>query len=330
MTLPVPPPPAFPPETTVALEQAAATLRRGGIVAMPTETVYGLAANAFDARAVARVFEAKRRPRFDPLIVHVAAPEDLSRVASEVPAAAQRLVTMFWPGPLTLVLPKLPSVPDLVTAGLATVAVRMPDHPLALALIRAAGTPLAAPSANPFGYISPTTAEHVRRQLGELVDVILDGGPCRVGVESTILGWQAGVPVLLRAGGLAVEDLERELGPIQRGATHVADTAPEAPGQLAQHYAPRTPLRLVAQDEVLPKQKRLGWIGLGPPIEPALFSAIETLSPRGDLLEAAAALFAAMHRLDALGLDVILARLVPETGLGLAINDRLRRAARNR
>jgi L-threonylcarbamoyladenylate synthase len=310
-----------------AVAQAAAVVRRGGIVAMPTETVYGLAANAFDANAVARVFEAKRRPRFDPLIVHVCAPRELERVASEVPPAAQRLVAKFWPGPLTLVLPKRPEIPDLVTSGLPTVAVRMPDHPLALALIQAAGVPLAAPSANPFGYISPTTAEHVRRQLGDRVDFILDGGPCRIGVESTILGWRDGVPTLLRAGGLAVEDLEHELGPIERSVSPDAALKPDAPGQLAQHYSPRTPMRLVARDTPPPDEGRYGWIGLQAPLEPRRYAAVEALSPAGDLREAAATLFVALHRLDALCLDGLHAGLVPDTGLGLAINDRLRRAA---
>lgn len=315
------------PPSSAEIAAAAAVLRRGGLVAMPTETVYGLAANAFDAQAVARVFEAKRRPQFDPLIVHVADPSELPRVATDLSSAARRLVERFWPGPLTLVLPKRPEVPDLVTSGLPTVAVRMPDHPVALALIRAADTPLAAPSANPFGYISPTTAEHVRNQLGNLVDAILDGGPCRVGVESTILGWHAGAPVLLRAGGLPVEELERELGPIRRATSPEEALRPEAPGQLAQHYAPHTPVRRIADGGVLPTERRLGWIGLRAPIDPSRFAAVEALSPQGDLREAAAALFAALHRLDALGLDAILAEPVPELGLGVAINDRLRRAS---
>lgn len=317
-----------PAEARAAVADAARVLRAGGLVAMPTETVYGLAADAFDARAVARIFEVKRRPFFDPLIVHVAAVEDLVRVVREVPEAAQRLIARFWPGPLTLVLPKSEAVPDLVTAGLRTVAVRMPDHPLALALIRAAGVPLAAPSANPFGAISPTTPEHVRRQLGGAVDRVLDGGPCRVGVESTILGWHAGTPVLLRAGGLALEAIERELGPVSVPAAGGAAERPEAPGQLLRHYAPRTPLRLLAEGEAPAVEGRIGWIGLEPPPIPAgRYAAVESLSPGGDLREAAAALFAALHRLDEQQLDGIHGRLVPEHGLGRAINDRLRRAA---
>lgn len=326
----VPDSPAIPNDVPLGgdVERAAAILRAGGIVAMPTETVYGLAANAFDPRAVARVFEAKRRPSFDPLIVHVQAPEELRRVATEIPPAVQALAARFWPGPLTVVLPKQPGVPDLVTSGLPTVAVRMPDHPLALALIRAAGVPLAAPSANPFGYISPTTAEHVRRQLGNAVDYILDGGPCRVGVESTIVAWRDGEPVLLRAGGLPVEEIEHVLGPVGRVRATAAPGRPEAPGQLEQHYAPRTPLRLLTDAEApTAVGAKLGWIGLRAPEEPGRYTHLEELSKRDDLRDAAAALFAAMHRLDAAGLDAIEARLVPESGLGRAINDRLRRAA---
>lgn len=310
-----------------SLSEAAALLRTGGIVAMPTETVYGLAASAFDARAVARVFEAKRRPSFDPLIVHIADLSDLPRVAAEVPEAAQAVAERFWPGPLTLVLPKRSEIPDIVTSGLATVGVRLPDHPMARALIRAAGVPLAAPSANPFGYISPTTAEHVREQLGDAVDAILDGGPCRVGVESTILAWPGGHPALLRAGGTPVEALEEVAGPIGRPAPRMPTAPQDAPGQLPRHYSPRTPLSLEATPADFPAGARLGWLGLRAPDEAWRFAAMEVLSETGDLREAAAGLFAAMHRLDALGLDAVIARPVPDEGLGRAVNDRLRRAA---
>jgi L-threonylcarbamoyladenylate synthase len=298
------------------------------LVALPTETVYGLAANALDARAVARIFEAKQRPHFDPLIVHIASPDDLPTVASDWPRAALRLAQRFWPGPLTLVLPKQPAIPDLVTSGLPSVAVRVPDHPVALALIREAGVPLAAPSANPFGYLSPTTADHVRRQLGAAVDFVLDGGPCRVGVESTILGWRGETPVLLRAGGLPLEEIEREAGPVARPQPGEVVARPDAPGQLPQHYAPRTPLRIVeSSTPSVPRGRRVGWIGLVMPRKPRVYVVCEALSPSGDLREAAAALFAALHRLDQLGLDEIHAELVPAAGLGLAINDRFRRAA---
>ena len=309
--------------------RAAELLRRGGIVAMPTETVYGLAASAYDARAVARVFEAKRRPSFDPLIVHIADLEELGRVAAEVPEAARAVAARFWPGPLTMVFRKRPEIPDIVTSGLPTVGVRFPDHPVARALIRAAGVPLAAPSANPFGYISPTTAAHVREQLGDAVDAILDGGPCRVGVESTILAWREDGPVLLRAGGTPVEALEEVAGPIGRPAPRMPTAPQDSPGQLPRHYSPRTPLSLTATPDDFPAGARLGWMGLGAPEAPERYAAIETLSATGDLGEAASNLFAAMHRLDALGLDAVLSRPVPGVGLGLAINDRLRRAAQN-
>ena len=312
---------------SAAIARAAALLRAGGIVAMPTETVYGLAASAFDPRAVARVFEAKRRPSFDPLIVHIADLDDLPRVAAEVPEPARAVAARFWPGPLTMVFPKRPEIPDIVTSGLPTVGVRFPDHPVARALIRAAGIPLAAPSANPFGYISPTTAEHVREQLGDAVDAILDGGPCRVGVESTILAWRPDGPALLRAGGTPVEALEEVAGPIARPAPRMPTATPDSPGQLPRHYSPRTPLSLDASPEDFPAGARLGWLGLGRPAHPERYAAIESLSETGDLREAAARLFAAMHRLDALGLDAVLARPVPDDGLGLAVNDRLRRAA---
>ncbi len=310
-----------------AIAHAAVILRAGGIVAMPTETVYGLAANAFDPKAVARVFEAKRRPSFDPLIVHIADLDDLPGVATEVPEAARAVAERFWPGPLTMVFPKRPEIPDIVTSGLPTVGVRFPDHPVARALIRAAGFPLAAPSANPFGYISPTTAEHVREQLGDAVDAILDGGPCRVGVESTILAWRPEGPVLLRAGGTPVEALEEVAGPISRPAPRMPTAPQDAPGQLPRHYSPRTPLSLDASPDDFPAGARLGWLGLGRPDRPERYVSVESLSESGDLREAAARLFAAMHRLDALGLDAVLAQPVPNKGLGLAVNDRLRRAA---
>jgi len=314
------------------VDRAAALLREGGVVAMPTETVYGLAANAFDPLAVARIFEIKRRPAFDPLIVHLANSAAVAELAQDIPAAALDAMEAFWPGPLTLVLPKRPNVPDIVTSGLATVALRIPDHPLALALLQTVGLPLAAPSANPFGYLSPTTAAHVADQLGGAVDYILDGGSCPVGVESTILTWHSGRPVLLRAGGYPLEELERVVGRIEMRNLEKTDpqTAPQSPGRLPWHYAPRTPLRLVtptAADDPPPTGARTGWIGLAPPSYPQCYDQIEALAPGGDLRQAAAGLFAALHRLDAAGLDLIVAQLVPENGLGLAINDRLRRAA---
>jgi len=305
--------------------EAASLLRNGGLVAFPTETVYGLGAAAFNPKAVARVFEVKGRPHFDPLIVHVAHPEQVSLLATAIPPAAQKLIDGFWPGPLTLVLPKSAAVPDLVTAGLPTVAIRMPRHPLALALIEHAGTPIAAPSANPFGYVSPTTARHVLQYLGEQVDRVLDGGPCAVGLESTILSWVGPRPVLLRAGGIPREEIEQVLGTGVDIAT--PSVRPEAPGQLPRHYSPRTRFVLGPPEGGLPPGARIGRLCFRPPDSTNGWTAVEVLSRDGDLREAAIHFFEALHRLDDLKLDLIVADAVPETGLGVALMDRLRRAA---
>ncbi len=309
------------------LEQAAAALRAGGLVGMPTETVYGLAADALDAAAVLRVFAAKGRPTFDPLIVHLPDASWLERVAVPSPRA-RLLAAACWPGPLTLVLPRTAAVPDAVTAGLDTVAVRVPDHPLARELIRRCGRPLAAPSANRFGCVSPTTAAHVREQLGAAVAVVLDGGPCRIGVESTVLRPDP-LPVILRPGGCTRERLEELLGEAVAVAgreDRAAALALPAPGMLASHYAPAAPLTLREPGAPWPADPTLGLLaftGAGLPAGPRH----EVLSARGDLAEAAAALFAALRRLDAAGVRAIIAEEVPAHGLGLAINDRLRRAA---
>ena len=304
-----------------AIERGAQLLRAGKLVAFPTETVYGLGANALDAAAVARIFEAKNRPRFDPLIVHVSGAAMLELVAAAIPPQARALVDRFWPGPLTVVVPKTGAVPELVTAGLPTVAVRMPSHPVARALIERAGVPVAAPSANPFGQLSPTRAGHVARMLGERVDLILDGGPTALGVESTIV--LAEPPVLLRPGAVPVESVEAVIGPIAR--TLADAQAPLAPGRLARHYAAATPLRIVEPGAV-PAAEREGAAVLAWRGAPAGYAAERVLSPSGDLSEAAAHLFEYLHELDALGLRRIDVEAVPETGLGLAIMDRLRRA----
>ena len=309
----------------VELREAAVILRNGGTVAFPTETVYGLGANALDPRAVARIFEIKQRPRFDPLIVHVSSVAQGQQVVRAWPDTAEKLARRFWPGPLTLVLPKAGVIPDIVTAGLPTVALRMPSHPLALALIEEAEVPVAAPSANRFGSISPTTAEHVRLQLGEAVDRVLDGGPCRVGIESTVVALADEGPLLLRAGGTAVEEIESLIGPVRRPS--LDPDRPTSPGQLTRHYASRTPLTLWEREGDGPVPPRSGLLSLGPPRDRAGFEAVEVLSESGDLQEAATNLFAALYRLDDLGLERIVAVKVPDVGLGLAINDRLRRAA---
>lgn len=309
------------------LKRAAEILRRGGLVGMPTETVYGLAANAFDPQAVARIFAAKERPAFDPLIVHVPDVSWMPRVVAEFSDLARRLADRFWPGPLTLVLPKTAAVPDLVTSGLPDVGVRIPGHPLALELLRVADCPIAAPSANLFGRISPTTAQHVAEQLADRVDYILDGGPCGVGVESTVVRLSPR-PCLLRPGGVSVEDLTQLVGPLEILAStdHPGDVAQVAPGMLPQHYAPRTPL-ILNPDDWQALRGRWGVLCFQQLPARREFAAQEILSPRGDLPDAAANFFAALRRLDALNLDGIAAETFPEAGLGRALNDRLRRAA---
>jgi L-threonylcarbamoyladenylate synthase len=310
------------------IARAASLIREGGLVAFATETVYGLGANAYDVRAVGRIFEAKDRPTFDPLIVHVGNRAWVESVAATVTPLAQRLIDAFWPGPLTLVLPKTDRIPDLATAGLPTVGVRMPSHPSAVELLRQANIPIAAPSANRFGHVSPTRAEHVAEQLGDRIDYILDGGPCTVGVESTILDVTGAEAVLLRPGGLPLEAIEAQIGPVRLIEAMSAANEPQpSPGRLLRHYATRTALVIADAEESPPSIARVGLLTLAAKSDDEHYAAIETLSPAGDLAEAAANLFAAMRRLDARGLDLIVARLVPEVGLGRAINDRLRRAA---
>lgn len=318
--------PAMHPE---AICLAAEIIRTGGLVAFPTETVYGLGCDALNPEAAAKVFEAKQRPQFDPLIVHLADRAALDALVLHVPQSAQRLMEAFWPGPLTLVLAKRPVVPDLVTAGLPTVAVRMPNHPVAQALIREAGTSIAAPSANPFGYVSPTTAQHVLDGLGDKVDLILDGGPCPIGVESTIVSLAGTWPELLRPGSISLAEIREVIGPIVRpGPT---DLRPLAPGQSSRHYATRTPVTILAAQGARPvvqSHERAGLLAmLAPGRLDDRFSAVEVLSPSGNLQEAARHLFAALRRLDALGLDRLYAEPCEERGLGVAIMDRLRRCA---
>jgi L-threonylcarbamoyladenylate synthase len=311
----------------LSVRRAAEIIKKGGIVAFPTETVYGLGADAFNPLAVARIFEVKRRPYFDPLIVHVARRADLGRLAVEIPSAAKKLIERFWPGPLTVVLRKREEVPDIVTAGLPTVAIRMPDHPMALSLIELAESSIAAPSANLFGYLSPTAAEHVREQLGDQVDLVLDGGPCAVGVESTILSFSGKAPEILRPGGLTVEEIESVIGKVD--IRKFAEKKPEAPGMLLTHYAPRTPIILQPSgqkaDEL--KGRKVGLLAFRKPEEDMGIQHVEILSEKGNLREAAANLFAAIRRLDSLNLDLIVAETVPQEGLGRAIMDRLRRAS---
>jgi len=310
------------PATADAISEAAAALRGGRLVAFPTETVYGLGADATNARAVASIFEAKGRPRFNPLIAHVADAEEAARLG-ELGPHAQALAAAFWPGALTLVLRKRPDCPivDLATAGLDTVALRVPAHPVAQALIRAAARPIAAPSANRSGHVSPTTAAHVEADLDEKVALILDDGPCGIGIESTVVDVSGSEPALLRAGGVTREAIEAVLG--IRLLLHSDDAErPTSPGQLASHYAPRAAVRLNATRT----QAGEALLAFGP-TAPTHAGPTMNLSPTGDLIEAAANLFAALRQLDASGVAAIAVMPIPETGLGEAINDRLRRAA---
>jgi L-threonylcarbamoyladenylate synthase len=308
--------------TSEAVAHAAGVLRGGGLVAFPTETVYGLGADATSGRAVAAIFDAKGRPRFNPLIMHVAN-MGAATALGEITEAGRKLVEAFWPGPLTLVLARRAGCPvaELATAGLETIAVRVPAHPVAQALLRAVDLPVAAPSANRSGHVSPTAAAHVAADLGERVAVILDGGPTPLGLESTVVDVTSKVPVVLRLGAVTREALARVLGrPIEVAGGDPA--APASPGMLARHYAPAATLRLAARD-VQPGEALLAF---GPSLPHR--GAMVNLSPSGDLVEAAANLFAALRRLDASGAKAIAVMPIPEQGLGEAINDRLRRAAR--
>ena len=337
-----------------AIRAAAAAIRSGEPVAFPTETVYGLGADALDPEAVARIFAAKDRPSFDPLIVHLADPGDVRRYAIPADVADPRVGTLaaaFWPGPLTIVLRKMPIVPGIVTAGLDTVGLRVPDHPVALRLIAAAGVPIAAPSANRFGRVNPTRAEHVVAQLGGRVGIVLDGGPCRVGLESTVILLAEGRAMLLRPGGTPTEAIEALIGPLGGpgsapeaiealigplgGPGSAPGSASLAPGRSTSHYAPHARVDLVAADagSAAGPGERLGLLAGDERSRRAAesdggpYAAVEILSPSGDELEAAANLFEALHRLDAGGVDRIVAQAVAERGLGRAIMDRLRRAA---
>ena len=308
------------------IKQAAEIIKKGGLVAFPTETVYGLGADALNPAAVARIFEAKNRPFFDPVIVHIASISVLDSLAAVFDEKARALADKFWPGPLTIVMPKTGVVPDIVTAGLDTVAVRMPDNETALKLIRESGTVIAAPSANPFGYISPTSAGHVHEQLGGRVDMILDGGECSVGIESTIISTGA-VPYILRHGWVPAEEIEKVIGKAEYKSSD--GEKPDSPGRLLSHYSPRTPVVIINDmDSVIShKLNNAGLLAFKSPKRNQPFKTIEVLSPKGSMTEAACNFFSFLHRLDSAGLDVIYAETFPETGLGRAIMDRLRRAA---
>ena len=306
------------------MQRAKDFLERGELVAIPTETVYGLAGNALNPDAVAKIFIVKDRPHFDPLIVHLAKFDSISTYASEIPGDANLLAKKFWPGPLTLLLPKRNIIPDLVTSGLDRVGLRCPDHILTHQLLQELSFPLAAPSANPFGYVSPTTPEHVNEQLGTKISYILDGGPCKVGVESTIIGFDNSLPVVYRMGGLSIEEIENVVGPLKI-QTH-SSSNPNAPGQLKSHYAPRKKVILGEIEKLLQHYPahRSGILTFQKDFN-SPFQII--LSPRGSMKEAAQNFFRALREFDRMPIEFILAEFLPEEGLGRAINDKLRRAS---
>lgn len=310
--------------TRDSIEQASEIIRDGGLVAFPTETVYGLGADGLNPIAVAKIFESKKRPTFNPLILHIADKNNLTKLVHINDERIERLIDKFWPGPLTLVLPKHEIVPDIVTSGNTTVAVRMPNHSVALELIKKCGTPIAAPSANKFGNLSPTEASHVYKSLGDTVDMILDGGKCSVGVESTILQFTGENVLLLRPGGLSIEEIENEIGKVK--SVTKFSIRPNSPGQLLHHYSPSIPLYFLTQENLEKySDKKIGVLFFSSVNIKHNFTSIKILSEKGDMKEAAANLFKHLHDLEKEEIDLILAEPIKEVGLGRAIMDRLKK-----
>lgn len=308
---------------------AQALLDKDDLVGVPTETVYGLAGNALKESVLAKIFEVKQRPSFDPLIVHIFNEIEVEKYAKNIPNDAYRLMRAFWPGPLTLVLEKKPIIPDLATSGHPTVALRVPQHPMLLSLLQSLNYPLAAPSANPFGFTSPTCAEHVNAQLGHKINYVLDGGACQVGLESTIVSFASGEPEVLRLGGLALEQIEEVLGyKLERIKT--SSSNPSAPGMLLSHYNPGKKVIVgdIAALRLQHKNKRLGILSFSQSYSGEDIELNIVLSPKGDASEAAQQLFSALRKFSDSNVNLILTEFVPPEGLGKAINDRLRRASR--
>ncbi len=310
------------------ISKAAALLNENELIGLPTETVYGLAGNIFSETAIRKIFSVKKRPFYNPLIVHISGIDALDQVALNIPEMAILLAKKFWPGSLTLLLEKHPDVPDLITAGKQTVAVRVPDHPMALTLLKSIDFPLAAPSANPFGSISPTTAKHVNDYFGAEIPLVLDGGPCKKGVESTIIGFVNGAAVLFRHGAVPVEEIEKITGKLI--INNREENSPDAPGMLSKHYSPRTPT--IITNDIQAALKNYA----GKKVALVLFDKKRTdhdpalqwiLSPHSSLNEAASNLYALMHEIDELQTDLIIFEKMKEEGLGITINDRLERAS---
>ncbi|MFM6969325.1 MAG: L-threonylcarbamoyladenylate synthase [Sediminibacterium sp.] len=315
---------------TTNIETAKLALENNDIVAIPTETVYGLAGNAYNEDAIHKIFTLKNRPHYNPLIVHIKSASYLQQVAKNIPAIAIQLADAFWPGPLTLVLEKQDHIPAIVTGGKNTVGVRVPAHPVALELLEALDFPLAAPSANPFGSISPTTAKHVHDYFTDTLETILDGGPCTKGIESTIIGFENEQPILYRQGSISIEDIEKITGKLNM-LVHNDNNAPAAPGMLSRHYAPNTTTILTDDIDIAIEQYERYKIGLllfKNTMVPDIITTVEVLSNTGDTEEAAKNLYAAMHRLDKQNLDIIIAERLPNAQLGIAINDKLERATK--
>lgn len=309
------------------IEKAKAILESGGLVAVPTETVYGLAGNAFNDEAVTRIFTAKKRPSFDPLIVHTSGLEKVASFTLEIPESARLLADQFWPGPLTILLKKNQDIPDLVTSGLDTVAVRVPAHNLTQKLLQSLDFPIAAPSANPFGYVSPTNAAHVNQQLGAQIEYILDGGDCQIGIESTIISFEEEVPKVLRLGGLSVEDIEDVIGPVE--VMIHSSSKPDAPGMLKSHYAPSKTIVLIDEfdKQSLKDFSQIGALMFDQYVDDIPHENQFLMSESGSLEEAAKRLFSGLRILDQQQhIHTIVTSFVPNKGLGRAINDRIKRA----
>ncbi|MFC0603777.1 L-threonylcarbamoyladenylate synthase [Winogradskyella pulchriflava] len=311
------------------ISKAVALLNAEEVVAIPTETVYGLAGNIYSEKAIKSIFETKKRPFFNPLIVHIPSVDYLDIIVDYVPEKAKLLAEAFWPGPITLVLKKKNTIPDLITAGKDTVAVRVPNHSVSLALLRQLDFPLAAPSANPFSSISPTTAQHVETYFKDAIKMVLDGGSCKSGIESTIIGFENDEPIIYRLGSTAIEDIEAVVGKIE--IKNKEEIAPDAPGMLERHYAPKTKTVLtntILETLRLYKNKRVGLITFQSEIDNTNIEVQIALSKSGDLAESASNLYDVLHQLDLMHLDVIIAEKFPDYGLGKSINDRLERATK--
>ncbi|HOP85329.1 MAG TPA: L-threonylcarbamoyladenylate synthase [Syntrophorhabdaceae bacterium] len=310
---------------TSSVQRAVYLLKSGELVAFPTETVYGLGADAFNPYAVAKIFETKGRPRFDPLIVHIDTKEWLDKIAVEIPDKAKKLIEKFWPGPMTLILKKSNIIPDIVTSGLPTVGIRMPSHPVAKNLIKELRRPIAAPSANPFGYVSPTKAIHVANMLKNKIKLILDGGDSVYGIESTIISFQKEHVFINRHGAISLEEIQEVVGEV-KDKKEITGTY-ESPGMMPYHYSPEKPLKIVNSPEEIDK-KNSAFLAFKTPLKPVLSKYVRVLSEKGDLKEAASNFFSHLIELDQRDVEIIYAERVPEKGLGRAIMERLKKASK--